>query len=362
VHLHPGEDQLEQYRQQQHQYQSYSEQVARYAHLPAVTIDGLSVRVHANIEMVEEIAAAREFGAGGIGLFRSEYYYVSREQLPDEETLFAAYRDLLAGMTPLPVTIRTLDIGGDKFASSISWGAEMNPALGARAIRFCLRQPAIFRTQLRAMLRASVHGKLKIMFPMITSLCEVEKIKEMVAEIARELDREGHSHDPGIKIGTMIEVPSAVALADVLARQVDFFSIGTNDLIQYTLAIDRVNEYVAHMYDPLHPAVLRMIKQVVEAGHAAAIDVELCGEMAGDPLCLPLLLGLGLDELSMHPLAIPYIKRMIRNSTAEEAEGLCAEILAMTSSRDIRRRLAEYLPGRYPEEFAGGIEQRRHFC
>jgi phosphoenolpyruvate-protein phosphotransferase (PTS system enzyme I) len=354
VHLNPGEEQLEQFRQQQRQYQNYSNQVARYAHLPAVTVDGLSVRVHANIEMVEEIDVARQFGAGGIGLFRSEYYYVSREQLPDEETLYGLYRELLAELAPLPVTIRTLDIGGDKFASSISWGAEINPALGSRAIRFSFRQPAIFRTQLRAMLRASVHGTLKIMFPMISSLCEVEKIREIVAQVAAELDREGYPHDPRVKIGIMIEVPSAVALADVLAHRVDFFSIGTNDLIQYTLAIDRVNEYVAHMYDPLHPAVLRMIKQVVAAGHEAGIDVELCGEMAGDPCCLPLLLGLGLDELSMHPLAIPYIKRMIRNSTSEETENLCGEIMAMTSSGKIRSYLGEYLPRRYPEQFDRG--------
>jgi phosphoenolpyruvate-protein phosphotransferase (PTS system enzyme I) len=362
VHLHPGEDQLEQFRQQQRQYQRYSEQIASYAHLPAVTIDGLNVRVHANIEMVEEIGTALEYGAGGIGLFRSEYYYVSQQQLPDEETLFAVYRELLASVAPFPVTIRTLDIGGDKFASSISWGAEMNPALGSRAIRFSFRQPEIFRTQLRALLRASVYGNLKIMFPMISSLCEVERINETVAAVGAELDREGISRDRKVKIGIMIEVPSAVALADALARQVDFFSIGTNDLIQYTLAIDRANEYVAHMYDPLHPAVLRMIRQVVEAGHAAGIDVELCGEMAGDPVCLPLLLGLGLDELSMHPLAIPYIKRMIRNSTAEEAETLCRDILAMTGAKSIRRHLAEYLPRRYPEEFDKGVASRERFC
>jgi phosphoenolpyruvate-protein phosphotransferase (PTS system enzyme I) len=362
VHLHPGEDQLAHFRNQQRQYRRYTEQVARYAHLPAVTIDGLDVRVHANIETVEEVGTALEFGAGGIGLFRSEYQYLSQAHLPDEDFLFGVYRELLATMAPFPVTIRTLDIGGDKFASSISWGEEMNPALGSRAIRFSFRQPDIFRTQLRAMLRASVFGNLKIMFPMISSLCEVEKIKETLAAVAADLDREGKAHDPKIKTGIMIEVPSAVALADALARQVDFFSIGTNDLIQYSLAIDRANEYVAHMYDPLHPAVLRMIREVVAAGHAAGIEVELCGEMAGDPVCLPLLLGLGLDELSMHPLAIPYIKRMIRNSTAEETEILCREILALTNAGKIRRCLAEYLPRRYPEEFDKGLDLRERLC
>jgi phosphotransferase system enzyme I (PtsI) len=363
VHLNPTEDQLELFRQQQRQSLSYGEQVARYAHLPAVTIDGLDVRVHANIEMAEEIAAALEYGAGGIGLFRTEYYYVTRRQLPDEETLFAVYKELLASVAPFPVTIRTLDVGGDKFASAISWGAEMNPALGSRAIRFSFRRPEIFRTQLRAIYRASVYGNLKIMFPMISSLCEVERIKEVTAAVLADLAREGRPVAAGIKTGIMIEVPSAVALADALALQVDFFSIGTNDLIQYTLAIDRVNEYVAHMYDPLHPAVLRMIRQVVEAGHAAGIDVELCGEMAGDVVCLPLLLGLGLDELSMHPLAIPYTKRMIRNSTAEEVAALTRDILAMTSSREIRRYLADYLPRRYPEEFGSGrLNLRERTC
>ncbi len=363
VHLHPTEDQLELYREQQRQEQSYSEQVARFAHLPPVTIDGLRVRVHANIEMAEEIVAALEYGAGGIGLFRSEYDYVARRQLPDEETLFAAYRELLASVAPFPVTIRTLDIGGDKFASAVGWGGELNPALGSRAIRFSFRRPDIFRTQLRAIYRASVYGKLKIMFPMISSVCEVERIKETTAEVLHELKREGRPVAGEISTGIMIEVPSAVAMADVLAREVDFFSIGTNDLIQYTLAIDRVNEHVAHMYDPLHPAVLRMIRQVVEAGHAAGIEVELCGEMAGDVVCLPLLLGLGLDELSMHPLAIPYIKRMIRNSTGEETAALVREILAMGSSREIRHYLADYLPRRYPEELGSGrLNWRERLC
>jgi phosphotransferase system enzyme I (PtsI) len=363
VHLNPTEDQLELFHQQQRQHLSYGEQVARFAHLPAVTIDGLNVRVHANIEMAEEIAAALEYGAGGIGLFRSEYYYVTRRQLPDEETLFAVYKGLLANIAPFPVTIRTLDVGGDKFVSAIAWDAELNPALGSRAIRFSFRRPEIFRTQLRAMYRASVYGNLKIMFPMISSLCEVERIKEITAEVLDELAREGQPVAQGIKTGIMIEVPSAVALADVLAREVDFFSIGTNDLIQYTLAIDRVNEHVAHMYDPLHPAVLRMIRQVVETGHAAGIDVELCGEMAGDVVCLPLLLGLGLDELSMHPLAIPYIKRMIRDSTAEETADLVREVLAMTSSREIRRYMADYLPRRYPKEFdSGRLNLRERMC
>ncbi len=354
LHVDPSRDQLEQFREQQRQYRRYTEEVALYAHLSPVTVDGLAVAVNANIEMVSELGVALEYGAGGIGLFRSEYSYIAAAALPDEETLFGVYQRLLAGCAPFPVTIRTLDIGGDKFASAVRWGGEANPAMGLRAIRFSLREQGIFETQLRAILRAGRFGTARLLFPMISSRDEIRRIREIVGRVKEGLRRDGLAFNDGIPMGIMVEVPSAVALADILAQEVDFFSIGTNDLIQYALAIDRVNEYVAHMYDPLHPAVLRMIRQVVDAGHAAGIEVGLCGEMAGDVMCLPLLLGFGIDELSMHPLAIPYVKRMIRQSTIADVRALVETVARCSSSLEIRGHLAAFLPQRYPEEFAGG--------
>lgn len=363
IYVNPTQEQLEQYKEYQRQYQDYSEQVARFNYMPAETIDGLRVDIYANIEMAEELDSALHYGAGGIGLFRSEYSYIGKDNLPDEESLFELYKGLLIRMSPSPVTIRTLDVGGDKIASNIKISGEANPALGLRAIRFSLREPELFITQLRALFRASIHGSLRVMFPMISALCELKRVKEIIAEVKEALAKERHPYDDSVKIGIMIEVPSAVSVADVLAREVDFFSIGTNDLIQYALAIDRGNEHVAHMYEPFHPGVLRMIKQVVDVGHEAGIEVGLCGEMAGDVASLPLLLGLGLDELSMPPLAIPYIKRMIRNSTVEEMEKLAQDVLHCASAQEVVDYLADHLPQRYPEEFGkAGLRRMKRSC
>lgn len=363
IFLHPTADQLALYRELQRQQELYGEEVLRSRKLAAETIDGIRVRVEANIEMVEEARQAMDHGAGGIGLFRSEFYYIDSKELPTEERLLELYKGMLESISPAPVAIRTLDVGGDKLASCIAANNETNPALGLRAIRLSLREPHIFFSQLRALYRASVHGNLRIMFPMISSLCEVKKIKEVIRLVQKELREEGHPYRESTPIGIMIEVPSAVAIADVLAREVDYFSIGTNDLIQYALAIDRGNEHVAHMYEPLHPAVIRMIKHVVDAGHEAGIEVGLCGEMAGDINYLPLLLGLGLDQLSMHPLAIPYVKRLIRSSIAEESQGLAAEILECASAQEAHDYLGRYLPMRYPLEFGrDGIRSARTSC
>lgn len=351
--LRPSREQIDQYSELQRRQQQYSRAVAFYTHLAAETRDGVRLRLDANIEVAEEASQAMAWGAEGIGLFRSEYYYLDRHGLPEEEALFEVYRGLLTRLSPFAVTIRTLDAGGDKLLAEAGLGGETNPALGLRAIRFSLKRPEIFKVQLRALLRASAHGSLRIMFPMIASLDEVREIREILASVAAELAAQGHPCAPRVPLGIMVEVPGAVAIADVLAREVDFFSIGTNDLTQYSLAIDRGNEQVAHMYDPLHPAVLRMIRQVVEAGHGAGIEVGLCGEMAGDLRCLPLLLGMGLDQLSMHPMAIPYVKRMLRSSIMEEVEALVAEALACASGRDVRRCLEEFLARRHPEEFDG---------
>jgi len=327
VLINPDDKTLEFYHGRQRSYESYQAEIVRCSHLPAVTLDDHRLEVKANIEMFGEVAAVVDHGGDGIGLYRTEFLYVSRLTLPTEEELFEDYRDVAQIMAPRPVTIRTLDLGGDKFASAVHWAEEMNPALGLRAIRFCLQEQGIFETQLRAILRASAFGNVKMMFPMISGLEELFQAKEIVERVRRKLDREGLDYDPDMDVGIMIEVPSAAIMADVLAQEVDFFSIGTNDLIQYALAIDRVNERVAHMYEPLHPAVLRMLIAVVRAGHAAGIRVGMCGEMAGDPICTPILVGMGLDELSMPSTNVPHIKRLIRMLTRADGEAYLEQIL-----------------------------------
>jgi len=364
VFINPQEELLEYYEDRQRQYQQLHLEVAQYTHLRAETSDGLQVRVEANLEIADEVAQAFEYGAGGIGLFRSEYLYLNALDNPDEELLFATYKDLLSAAAPFPVTIRTFDIGGDKqfiaktgkssgFRSKMEkqWSSEANPALGLRAIRYCLHEPDMFATQLRAMLRASSFGCLRILFPMISSYCELQQVKQVVARVQEKLRSDGIPFDEQVEFGLMIEVPSAVVVADTLAGEVDFFSIGTNDLIQYSLAIDRGNEQVAHMYEPLHPAVLRMINQVVAAAHRVGIEVGICGEMAGEEKYLPVLLGLGVDSFSMHPPAIPYVKRMIRQSRAASVERLAARLLACASSMEVRETLQHYLARHYPAAF-----------
>ncbi len=356
VCLHPTPDQLSQYQEYDRQHQCYSKELSRYKHLRSETLDGHCVRLGCNIEMPAEIETVLHYGGEGIGLFRSEFDFFAGDNLPDEEKLVRVYGDLVAALAPLPVTIRTLDVGGDKFSNRLPRNGprldlERNPALGLRSIRYSLREPALFTLQLRALLRASVQGRLRILLPMISSPSEVFCVKEIVKKIMAELRAERIPFDPDIQVGIMIEVPSAVILADNLASEVDFFSIGTNDLIQYSLAIDRGNQYVAHMYEPLHPAVLRMIKQTIDAGHRQGIEVSMCGEMAGDTVCAAVLLGLGLDELSMRPSAIPHIRRILRSSRYPQLLSLGRRILACRDSCEIRNFLTSYLPQHYPEEF-----------
>lgn len=335
VVLNPDPETLEYFQQKKRKYGEYRTEMAKYSHLPAETLDGCRIKTRANIEFLEEIATVLANGAEGIGLFRTEFLYLSQKELPTEQTLFENFKKVAQIMAPHPVTIRTLDIGGDKFASHLDLADEMNPALGLRAIRFCLKEVDIFKRQLRAILRASSYGNLKILFPMISDVDEVFQAKTILNEVKEELQKENVPFDERIPIGIMIEIPSAVAMADLLAREVDFFSIGTNDLIQYALAIDRVNEHVAHMYQPLHPAILRLIQQTIEAGHRAGIPVAMCGEMAGEPLYIPILLGFGLDELSMNPMSVPRVKRIIRMTSYKESKVFLKKIFTLNTTEEV---------------------------
>jgi phosphotransferase system enzyme I (PtsI) len=351
VVVNPDDELLRHYREKQEDYIRYRLDVIQYSNLPAETRDGFRFKIKANIEFLEEISSVISNGAEGIGLYRTEVMYLAHKELPIEEELFPAYQEVVERMSPFPTTIRTLDIGGDKFLSSVSQDNEINPALGLRAIRLCLKESNLFRTQLGAILRASAYGDVKILFPLISGRSEIIQVKEHLEKTKDELRREGVPFDEDIKIGIMIEVPSAVLLADVLAKEVDFFSIGTNDLIQYSLAIDRGNEYVAHLYEPLHPCVLRMIYRTIEAAHEEGIEAAICGEMAGEPIYLPVLIGMGLDELSMNALDIPKIKRMIRISNQNQCGALVRDLLECSTAQKIRGHLLDFLTSNFPGEF-----------
>jgi len=349
VVINPDDRAIILYQEKQLQREKYKSAIARISHLPAETLDGHKVAVMANIEFLEEVAATKDYGGEGIGLYRTEFLYLRSKGFPNEEELFEDYREVVEIIGPAPVIIRTLDLGGDKFASDLEIPKEINPALGLRAIRLCLKEPEIFRSQLRAILRASAYGKAKLMFPMISGLQEVIDAKKILGQVKAELDSQGVKYDPDIETGIMIEVPSAVVVADMLAQHVDFFSIGTNDLIQYALAIDRVNEHVAYMYQPFHPAILKMIHQVVEAGKNAGIPVSLCGEMAGDPLCVPILLGLGIGELSMNARAIPLVKKLIRSISLKEAQEDFETVTGLCTASEVRAYILERMKTLLPE-------------
>ena len=355
VIVNPDEETLHDYRDKQEAYELYAQEILAQAHLPTNTTDGRRLEVGANIELAEELGTALTYGAEGVGLFRTEFLYVSQKTLPTEEELFTNFKSVAQRLGGRPVNIRTLDIGGDKFASSVDLAPEINPALGLRAIRYCLKEQTLFRTQLRAILRASAYGKVRVMFPLISGVGELLQARAVLEQVQQELAEQGQAFDPKLEVGIMIEVPSAVAVADLLASHADFFSIGTNDLIQYSLAIDRVNEYVAHLYQPLHPAVLRMIRQVVDAGHAGGIPVAMCGEMAGDARAVPLLLGLGLDSLSMNPLAIPRVKQVLRLASAREWGGLAKSALGFATAAEVSRFMEKELGARFSEVLAARV-------
>ncbi len=319
--------------------------------LPAVTRDGRHVEIGGNIEFIEEIPSVISHGADGIGLYRTEFIYINREQMPSEEDHYSIYRRVVETEKLNWSTIRTFDLGGDKFLSDPKLAKEMNPQMGLRAIRFCLKEVDLFKVQLRAMIRASAYGKTRVLFPMISGIEEIQRAKQIFREVRDDLTKQGIPVGEDIEIGVMIEVPSAVVMADQLAREVDFFSIGTNDLIQYALAIDRVNERVTYLYEPLHPAVLRLIQRVVKTGHDAGIRVAMCGEMAGEAAYTMVLLGLELDELSMNPLAIPRVKKIIRGSTMKEAKALLKKVMTFATATEIRTWVGKTMQERFPEEF-----------
>ena len=349
VIVNPDAETINRYQEKNLELEKYKSSIARVCHLPAETLDGHRLSITANIEFLEEVTAVRDYGGEGIGLYRTEFLYLRQKGFPKEEDLFEDYREVAEIMNPDPVSIRTLDLGGDKFASELEISKEMNPALGLRAIRFCLKEPDIFKNQLRAILRASFYGNIKLMFPMISGLQELLDAKEILEQVKEDLDHDNVEYDRNIEVGIMVEVPSAVAMAEVLARHVDFFSIGTNDLIQYTLAIDRVNEHVAYMYQPFHPAILRMIRQVVKAAKDAEIGVSICGEMAGDPLCVLILLGLGLDGLSMNARAIPLIKKMVRAVLMKKVSLEFAKVMALNTAEEVRAFVFDCTRTLFPE-------------
>ncbi|MDY6831998.1 MAG: phosphoenolpyruvate--protein phosphotransferase [Thermodesulfobacteriota bacterium] len=335
VIVNPTDESIIKYQNRGQEYEAYKIDVAKSSHLPAQTVDGVSVKVLANIELPAETGHAKEYGADGIGLFRTEFLYLSRKEFPTEEELFSEYRKVVENMAPKPVTIRTLDINGDKVVAYDQTEEEANPALGLRAIRFCLKRPEVFQTQLRAILRASAFGNVKVMFPLISAYEEMVQARDALDTAADSLKKDGVEYNRDIEVGAMIEVPATVIIADMLADIVDFFSIGTNDLVQYSLAIDRGNRQVAHLFQTLHPAVIRMIRQVIEVGKSKGVDVVMCGEMAGFPINLPILLGLGLERLSMNPPAIPIMKNAVRSMKAGDTKSFMEEVFTKNTAAQI---------------------------
>jgi len=335
VIINPDEETLRIYQEEEQKLIGVAERFIVVKDLPALTTDGHKVEIVANIELPEDIPAVKVHGGEGIGLYRTEFFYMNRKDAPTEEEQFQSYKFVAEEMGSGSVIIRTLDLGGDKFLSQFEMPKEIQPFLGWRAIRFCLARPDVFKLQLRAILRASVYGKLRLMYPMISGIEELKQANAILEECKDELRRDRLNFDEDIKVGVMIEVPSAAITADLLAKEADFFSIGTNDLIQYSLAVDRGNEKVAYLYDPAHPAVMRMIKNIIDAGHANNIKVGMCGEMASDELFTLVLLGLGLDEFSLSPLAIPQIKYIIRSVSFAEAKSIANEAMSLDTSKAV---------------------------
>ncbi len=341
VIVHPNEETLIRYEERIEKYKHYKNKIASESLLKAKTTDGFEIKIMGNIELPDEVASVLTNGGEGIGLYRTEFQYLSSPTFPGEDELFEKYKYVVEALAPNQVIIRTLDINGDKAIANSKDSKEDNPALGLRAIRYCLSRPEVFKTQLRAILRAAALGNVGILFPMISTYEEILMAKKLLCEAADSLEKDQIVFNKNIDIGIMIEVPSAVILADILADEVDFFSIGTNDLIQFALAIDRGNRDVAHLYNPLNPAVIRMIKQIADVAKSKGIKIHLCGEMAADPIHIPVLLGLGVDELSMNSESIPAVKIMIRSISMHDAVLSAQTIINQKTSADAKKILMD---------------------
>lgn len=352
VILNPSEKTFAEYLERQKSYEALERELDEYLDLPAVSTDLVHIALRANLEIANDIEPAKKHAAEGVGLYRTEFLYLGRSEPPDEEEQYQSYCDILRQVGDQSVTIRTLDIGGDKFVPELNLEDESNPAMGLRAIRFSLYEEHLFRIQLRAILRASSCGRVRIMFPMISGVAEIRACKRIIYEIQAQLDQEGIGYDPDLPIGIMVETPSAVMIASLLAREVDFFSVGTNDLIQYFLAVDRGNEHVAYLYDPLHPAILRALKATCDAAKEAGIGVCICGEMAGESLYTMILVGLGFHELSMNYGCIPRVKRVLRQISKQEGEALVEKLLLLSTSKEVSTAIEKEMRSRLPAIFA----------
>ncbi|CAH0534162.1 Phosphoenolpyruvate-protein phosphotransferase [Vibrio stylophorae] len=341
--INPSDAQIESFKAVRAAFLAEKEELAQLKELPAVTLDGHHVEVCSNIGTVKDCDGAERNGAEGVGLYRTEFLFMDRDALPSEAEQYRAYRGVAEAMKGQPVIVRTMDIGGDKDLPYMDLPKEMNPFLGWRAIRICLDRREILRDQLRAILRASAHGKLRIMFPMIISVEEVRELKAELEKYKAELRAEGIAFDESIEVGVMVETPAAAAIAHHLAKEVEFFSIGTNDLTQYTLAVDRGNELISHLYNPLSPAVLTVIKQVIDASHKEGKWTGMCGELAGDERATLLLMGMGLDEFSMSSISIPRIKKIIRNANFAEVKTMAEEALAMPTAAEIEAHVEKFI-------------------
>jgi phosphotransferase system enzyme I (PtsI) len=348
VIVNPNKNFLAKYQKEKKKYEHLEHELIQVRSLPSETTDGKKVAIAGNIELPEDVASVISHGGEGIGLYRTEYFYMNRRDVPSEEEQFNAYKSVAMRIKPHTVTIRTLDLGGDKFLSQLEVPREMNPFLGWRAIRFCLARPDVFKTQLRAILRASAFGNIKIMYPMISGISELRQANAILEEVKRELRKKKVKFNEKVPVGAMIEVPSAAITSHILAKEADFFSIGTNDLIQYSLAVDRVNEKIAYLYEPSHPAVLELIKTVIDNGHKNGIEVALCGEMAGDIYLTMILLGMGLDEFSTSPIAVPEVRKVIRSVSHAEAKRIAEKAIKFTTGKEVlefaKAKLEELVP------------------
>ena len=343
VYVNPSQEDIQRLKALQAKLADEKAELAKLKDLPALTLDGHRVDVVANIGTIRDIEGAERNGAEGVGLYRTEFLFMDRDQLPTEEEQFIAYKDVVEAMNGNLVILRTMDIGGDKELPYLDLPKEMNPFLGWRAIRIALDRREILNAQLRAVLRASAYGKLAVMFPMIISVEEIRELKSVIEELKVELRNEGKDFDENIQIGVMVETPSAAVNAKFLAKEVDFFSIGTNDLTQYTLAVDRGNELISHLYNPMSPSVLSLIKQVIDASHAEGKWTGMCGELAGDERATVLLLGMGLDEFSMSAISVPRIKKLIRNVNYQDAKLLAEKALQQPTAAEIERLVIDFL-------------------